>query len=64
MTRKLLNTRFVNGREVEDLDSPPLSLTALVQVPFGTRTFMWGGLPDDWWCIGGSTYTCKYTDIC
>ena len=51
------------GRVVEVLGFQSLTLTAWVRVPVGTKTFMWGGLPADKRCVGGSTHTCEYFDI-
>jgi hypothetical protein len=40
-----------------------LPLTAWVRVPVGAKTFMWGGLPADLRCVGGSTHTCEYSCV-
>ena len=40
----------------------PLSSES-VRVPVGATPSMWGGLPADLLCVGGSTQTCEYSDI-
>lgn len=39
------------------LDTHPQPLAVWVRIPGGVRTLMWGGLPADMRCAGGSTQT-------
>ena len=62
MKRKMMMTTGMSSHNVQhSLTIYPL--TSWVQVPVGARqnTFMWGGLPADMRCIGGSTHTCGYS---